>query len=103
MTQSTEDNRKRIILQPRPQQLGEKLLRIRTHFGLRQLDIVSLVCPWLDDEARSVISLYERGEREPPLITLLLYARLAEVSVETLIDDEIPLIIPIPKKKISRP
>lgn len=40
---------------------------------------------------RSSISGYERGEREPPLPTLLAYARLANVSVESLIDDKMRL------------
>jgi len=40
---------------------------------------------------RASISGYERGEREPPLPVLLAYARLAKVSVERLIDDELDL------------
>lgn len=38
---------------------------------------------------RASISGYERGEREPPLPTLLAYARLAEVSTDLLIDDDL--------------
>lgn len=40
---------------------------------------------------RASISGYERGEREPPLPTLLAYARLGRVRVEVLIDDELDL------------
>jgi len=40
---------------------------------------------------RASISGYERGDREPPLPTLLAYARLAKVSVESLIDDDMTL------------
>ena len=40
---------------------------------------------------RASISVYENGKREPPLPTLLAYARLAKVSVETLIDDDMSL------------
>lgn len=38
-----------------------------------------------------MISRYEREEREPTLFVLLAYARLARVSVETLIDDKLSL------------
>jgi transcriptional regulator with XRE-family HTH domain len=40
---------------------------------------------------RSTISGYERGEREPPLPTVLAYARLASVPMETLVDDKLTL------------
>jgi transcriptional regulator with XRE-family HTH domain len=35
------------------------------------------------------ISQYEQGKREPSLLVVLAYARLAGVSVESLIDDKI--------------
>lgn len=40
---------------------------------------------------RSNISQYELGTREPSLLVLLAYARLAKVSVDVLIDDELDL------------
>ena len=40
---------------------------------------------------RSAISGYELGTREPPLTILLKYARLAGVSTDVLIDDELDL------------
>lgn len=44
---------------------------------------------------RASISGYERGEREPPLPILLAYARLAKVSTDFLIDDQldVPVVI----------
>jgi transcriptional regulator with XRE-family HTH domain len=42
-------------------------------------------------ENRASISGYERGEREPPLPVLLKYARLAGISTDSLIDDEVGL------------
>jgi transcriptional regulator with XRE-family HTH domain len=42
---------------------------------------------------RASISGYERGEREPPLPILLAYARLAKVSVESLIDDDLDVLL----------
>jgi transcriptional regulator with XRE-family HTH domain len=46
------------------------------------------------------ISDYERGEREPPLPILLRYARVANVSMEALVDDELdlPAKLPSPTK-----
>ena len=41
--------------------------------------------------AYTAVSAYERGVREPDLIVLLRYARLAKVSVESLIDDKLDL------------
>ena len=40
---------------------------------------------------RASISGYERGEREPPLPILLKYARLAFISTDVLIDDEMEI------------
>jgi hypothetical protein len=39
----------------------------------------------------TVVSSYELGTGEPDLLTLLQYARLAGVSVESLIDDKMSL------------
>ena len=41
---------------------------------------------------RTDVSRYEKGLREPSLIILLRYARLACISLETLVDDEIELL-----------
>ena len=38
-----------------------------------------------------MVSSYELGTGDPDLLTLLRYARLAGVSVESLIDDKMPL------------
>jgi transcriptional regulator with XRE-family HTH domain len=37
------------------------------------------------------ISGYEKGQREPPLLVLLRYARLAGVTMETLVDDRLKM------------
>jgi hypothetical protein len=49
--------------------------------------LISLGYPVDKKEFRSIISAYELGKREPTLLDLLKYARLAKVSVEVLIDD----------------
>jgi transcriptional regulator with XRE-family HTH domain len=46
----------------------------------------------LDSDIRYTrVSEWERGRREPNLMLLLRYARLANVSVESLIDDDLDL------------
>ncbi len=74
----------------RVKNLPEKLRKIRQALNLSQGGMLQL----LDFEEltdRSVISGYERGEREPPLPVVLRYARVAGVSVDCLIDDELNL------------
>jgi transcriptional regulator with XRE-family HTH domain len=75
---------------PKPEHLAEKLLAIRRALGVsqpvlhRRLGVEHLI-------AYNVISRYERGKNEPPLMVLLEYARLANVYVEALIDDDVDL------------
>ena len=84
---------------PKPERLAEKLLAIRTTLGVsqtelhRRLGVEHLI-------EYHIISRYERGEREPPLMILLEYARLANVYVDALIDDtlDLPDKIPSPSK-----
>jgi transcriptional regulator with XRE-family HTH domain len=70
---------------PSPRKLAGKLKRIRTRSKLSQGDIAKR----LDVKDRASISLYENGQREPPLVILLAYARLAKVPMETLVDDHL--------------
>lgn len=75
----------------RPKKLGGKLKLIRMSFGLTQPEMIEKLS--VKDEALypSSISEYERGKREPPLLVLLRYARLAGVSTDVLIDDKLKL------------
>ncbi len=77
----------------RPEKLPEKLLQIRLSLGLSQNEML-VKLDLADKVFRSAISGYELGTREPTLITLLKYARLAGVTMEALVDDEMDL----PKK-----
>ena len=85
---------------PRPSRLAEKLLQIRNALGLsqtemhRRLGVGDLV------EYHS-ISKYELNKNEPPLVILLEYARLANVYIEVLIDDELDLPAKLPSAKKS--
>ena len=77
-------------VRPRPARLGEKLRQIRLSLGLSQSEMLRR----LDAEdliVYSQIAGYELGHREPSLLILLRYARLAGVPTEVLIDDELDL------------
>ena len=72
----------------KPSRLAEKLIQIRTALGLSQNELIRR----LDvDLTQNRISEYETGKGEPPLPILLKYARLAGVSTDVLIDDELDL------------
>ena len=74
----------------RPQRLAEKLRYIRVALNLtqaellRRLGIESLT-------TQSKISEFESGKREPSLLILLQYSRLAGVHMEDLVDDGVDL------------
>lgn len=81
-----------------PQNLAKKLLQIREFLNLSQTEMLKRL--GFDDRLyRSNISQYERGEREPPLLVILSYAKLAGIMVEVLIDDEAEL--PVRMKKFD--
>jgi len=75
--------------------LAEKLRAIRDSFGLSQAQMVDR----LKDQKLPAplrvyagnISRFEQGQREPPLLVLLAYARAAGVSLEKLIDADLNL------------
>ena len=75
----------------RPKRLGRKLALIRTRLGLTQPELIARLEVKGEPLYPSSISLYEQGKREPPLLVLLKYARLAEVSTDVLIDDKLNL------------
>jgi len=81
----------------RPRRLAEKLLEIRLGLGFSQNEMLAAL--GLKDKVfRSAISGYELGAREPSLPVLLKYSRLAGVSTDVLIDDEIDLPDRLPAK-----
>jgi transcriptional regulator with XRE-family HTH domain len=80
---------------PKPNRLAKKLLQIREALGLSQTEMLNRLK--LDQTLfRSTISAYERGKREPPYPILLLYARVAGVCTDVLIDDELDLPAKVP-------
>lgn len=80
---------------PKQRELAGKLLRIRNALGLSQSEMLRRL--GVEDLiSYKQISKYEMDVSEPPLIVLLRYARVAGVSVETLIDDELDLPAKLP-------
>jgi transcriptional regulator with XRE-family HTH domain len=82
----------------KPKRLAVKLLAVRASLGVSQARMVKS----LDAEGMIVpgqISEFETGKREPSLIVLLRYARLAGVYVDVLIDDEMDLPARLPARR----
>lgn len=74
-----------------PTKLGVKLKAIREYLELTTEElIIRLDCPSIPLH-RASITQYEKGRREPPLIVLLKYARLVNLSTDFLIDDKLEL------------
>lgn len=80
----------------KPARLAEKLKRIREKLGFSQGELVLRLKLEESSISRSSIAGYELGMKEPPLPILLKYARLANVIVDVLIDDELNLPDQIP-------
>jgi transcriptional regulator with XRE-family HTH domain len=80
----------------KPEHLGEKLLYIRQALGLSQNQLIRRL--GFEELVQGTISAFESGGREPSLLVLLAYARAANVSVESLIDDDLDLPDKLPTK-----
>lgn len=72
----------------KPKKLARKLLAIRQRLGVSQTEMARLLKLEISYTA---VSAYELGTREPDLLTLLQYARIAGVSTDVLIDDKLNL------------
>jgi transcriptional regulator with XRE-family HTH domain len=74
---------------PKPKYLGKKLRAIRAEIlEMSQTEMSKALALRVD---YSAVSQYELGTREPPLPILLKYARLAGISTDVLIDDDLTL------------
>lgn len=69
-----------------PTRIGEKLLAIRRKLGLSQYQLAQRINP---DMYYGRISDYELGKRQPNVLIMLDYARLAGIHIDDLVDDEI--------------
>ena len=79
----------------RPKRLAEKLREIRLALGLSQNGMIKRLGAEL---TQNRISEYELGVGEPSLLILLQYARVANISMEDIVDDEIDLPARLPKR-----
>ena len=77
--------------QPRPEHLAKKLKEIRLKLGLSQSQMFEALGDTKTALYVGHITLYENDQRVPPLFVLLKYARLAKVSMDVLVDDELDL------------
>jgi transcriptional regulator with XRE-family HTH domain len=73
---------------PVPKKLAKKLAQIRANLGLSQTEMVKALNYKASPLRPAQISQFETGRREPPLMLLLAYARLAGVLTDVLIDDK---------------
>ena len=73
-----------------PKRLGEKLKAIRQKKGWT-LEQMAEAVGRTDASRRSRVWEWEEGMRQPDYASLLNYARIAGVSTDDLIDDEIEL------------
>jgi transcriptional regulator with XRE-family HTH domain len=81
----------------RVERLPEKLLKIRQDLNLSQGELVKRL--GLEGKIyRNNVSEYESGKRQPPMPIVLMYARLAGISTDVLIDDELDLPKKLPNK-----
>jgi transcriptional regulator with XRE-family HTH domain len=77
--------------QPRPERLAEKLREIRFKLGLSQ--------PLMYERLKNVnaplyagyVGSFETGEKVPSLQVVLKYARVAGITMELIVDDELDL------------
>jgi transcriptional regulator with XRE-family HTH domain len=74
----------------RPKRIAPKLKAIRARLGISQTGMQQLLKL---KGCYTRISEYERGKRQPTLLTLLSYARAAGVPLEEIVDDELELTL----------
>ena len=72
----------------KPLKLSHKLLAIRKRLGKSQPEMARALELTVH---YSAVSNFELGTREPDLIIVLRYARLAGVPMETIVDDQMNL------------
>lgn len=76
---------------PKPERLPAKLLQIRQLLDLTQEQMAARLSHVKSPPQPGLISRFEQGKREPSLLVLLGYARIAGILMESLVDDGIDL------------
>ena len=74
-----------------PQSLPRKLKEIRTRSGLSKTGMVKALKYQASHLYPSDISQFERGDRQPPFLVALAYARFGGFDMSVLIDDDLSL------------
>jgi len=72
----------------KPVKLSHKLLAIRKRLNMSQTQMARALELTVH---YSAVSNFELGTREPDLIVVMRYARLAGISMETIVDDQLNL------------
>jgi len=82
----------------KPMKLAKKLLRIRQALGLSQNQLIEEL--GLEEPiTQRNISAWELGKREPDLLTLISYAKAANICLDVLVDDRYELPEALPSKR----
>jgi len=78
---------------PKPKNLAPKLAQIRKALGLTQHQMAETLRSRQSNATvyPGNISRFEQGIREPPLLVLLGYAKVAKVTIDVLVDDTVEL------------
>ena len=78
----------------RPKRLAEILCLIRSRLELTQEELKDQLeqFGFVSGLDRADVSDFESGRRDPDLLTLLSYGRLANVYLDVLVDDEMDLL-----------
>lgn len=88
---------------PQPDRLAEKLHQIRTRLGYTLEEMAqALARVKKSPPTKSYIHRFEAGTREPSLLILLEYSRVARVTLESLVDDSLDLPERLPARRGSR-
>jgi transcriptional regulator with XRE-family HTH domain len=88
---------------PQPDRLAEKLRQIRTRLGYTLDEMAqALAQVKKSPPTKSYIHRFEAGTREPSLLILLEYSRVARVTLESLVDDSLDLPERLPARRGGR-
>jgi transcriptional regulator with XRE-family HTH domain len=82
-------------VRPKPDRLAEKLKQIRQSLGYTLEEMANaLKGVKKSPPSKSHVLRFETGEREPSLLVLLEYSRVARCSLESIVDDGKDLKLP---------
>ncbi|MET0754443.1 MAG: helix-turn-helix transcriptional regulator [Pyrinomonadaceae bacterium] len=74
-----------------PKLIAQKLRQIRLSLGMTQDEMARAIERQGVKIYRAYVGLYEISERVPTVLVIMAYARIANISMETLCDDKMEL------------